>query len=1162
MFTRHMKIISTSIVLTTTALLLGAVYLFLGIQVWAAPAQSPVAAPVVTTAASQWAPQQPGYRITVDTTKPEGLYQLDYNALASAGLPVDTLDPHTFRLFWMGEEVAIEVTGEADNHFDADDSILFYGRNLDDLFFDGLVETNKYSGTNSYWLSYGGPNGKRMQLVDGSPVSAVASVFPHKQHLEQNHYYVPTRPYVEGEDHWFWQKITAFGSGSKSKDYTFSANNIATDIVTGSLKVKLFSVIKNKQHDLTLLVNGHEVYHNNTDWVGNTAFIATAVVPQAYFQEGSNTITVKVTNNPNSGGAVDVVYPNWMDVTYYDTFVSENNNLVSTNLTGAVQQQQISNFDSNELAVYDVSDLKNVRRVQNGSITGSGPFTIAFDSAAARLLTLVPAARQTPTSIEAVTYLASAYTPENLLDTSNAADYIIITHRDFWAEALQLANHRAAEYHVVMVDAQQIYDQFNGSVMSAEAIHDFLSYTYNHWAKRPTFVLLIGDGTYDMRNYRGSSFPTYIPVFLHLVGSITGETASENRFVTLENDTTYGDLLPDMHLGRFPVNSPDEAQAMVDKTINYETATCATHPQNVIFAADDEDGELYWQLSDGIADGYVDAPTNTVKYLPAPYTYTKRYLGKTCNYASDGNATSGDECRQQLIDEQNDTGALLVSYVGHSTKNFWAVEQIWNESAVDQLTNTNACELPVMLSMGCDEGNFHDPADTAVSEYGVRKLGVGPVATISPTYYGFPRKHDTLEKGFFKAVFQSNIKELGKALTWAKQNALNAGNETEADGFMLLGDPALKLRTNTVNLGNYVWWDVNADGVQDAGEPPLQGITVTLKDAGGSVLAVTTTDMDGFYRFEGLDADDYKVQFTTPDATWSISPKAQTTSDKDSDANSTSGETDLLTLSAGMVETGVDAGMTFPTSYTITKKNTTVDTEITPGDAVSFTIRITNTGQSWLTAVPLQDVYDTNYLRFVSATPAADDTLDDGALDWSDLTDSFGTPLLAGDHFVVIVNFIAKNQTSDLPDDITLNTARAHDIVADPDGPNGANTITATLADQSSSDSVNIHNPVGESMGGFSLVSSRSAVMLKWQSASEINIFGFNVLRSDNGGTFEKINTEIILAQHAGADIGASYHLIDQPDFDGHYRYQLEILHLDGTTERYGMIETDLDTTF
>ncbi len=61
---------------------------------------------------------------------------------------------------------------------------------------------------------------------------------------------------------------------------------------------------------------------------------------------------------------------------------------------------------------------------------------------------------------------------------------------------------------------------------------------------------------------------------------------------------------------------------------------------------------------------------------------------------------------------------------------------------------------------------------------------------------------------------------------------------------------------NYTSLGNYVWLDSNANGLQDAGEPPFEDITVSLYNAAGdTLLQQTLTDSNGFYRFDGLDPD-------------------------------------------------------------------------------------------------------------------------------------------------------------------------------------------------------------------------------------------------------------------------------------------------------------------
>ena len=364
----------------------------------------------------------------------------------------------------------------------------------------------------------------------------------------------------------------------------------------------------------------------------------------------------------------------------------------------------------------------------------------------------------------------------------------------------------------------------------------------------------------------------------------------------------------------------------------------------------------------------------------------------------------------------------------------------------------------------------------------------------------------------------------------------------------------------SVSIGDFVWWDLNEDGIQDAGEPGIQDVTVTLKDAGGNTVGATTTDANGAYSFTDLAPGDYTVVFTLPGSDWSFSPQGQGGDDaKDSDADPNTGEVSV-SLMPGEHDFTIDAGMTIPSSYAITKENTTVETDVAPGDPISFTITIQNTGDTWLTQIPLRDEYDTDYLAFVEANPASDDNDDDGVVDWSDLTVSFGQGLAPGESFTVVVHFTAKETTENLPNHETINTATAHDVLADPDGTNGP-TAAASLPDQSDDAPATILNPVGEAMGGFWARGAGHAVRLHWRTASEKDILGFNVLRSSDDGPFVQINESLIFARHAGADTGDLYSFQDRGVSGERVTYVLEIIYLNGRMKRYGREEIEMNAT-
>ena len=67
-------------------------------------------------------------------------------------------------------------------------------------------------------------------------------------------------------------------------------------------------------------------------------------------------------------------------------------------------------------------------------------------------------------------------------------------------------------------------------------------------------------------------------------------------------------------------------------------------------------------------------------------------------------------------------------------------------------------------------------------------------------------------------------------------------------------------------IGNFVWKDMNQDGLQTSGELGVAGVEVRLKNSADSVVATTTTDADGGYQFAGLYAGKYTVEVDTSSA--------------------------------------------------------------------------------------------------------------------------------------------------------------------------------------------------------------------------------------------------------------------------------------------------------
>jgi hypothetical protein len=116
-------------------------------------------------------------------------------------------------------------------------------------------------------------------------------------------------------------------------------------------------------------------------------------------------------------------------------------------------------------------------------------------------------------------------------------------------------------------------------------------------------------------------------------------------------------------------------------------------------------------------------------------------------------------------------------------------------------------------------------------------------------------------------------------------------------------------------IGQRVWDDVDGDGIQDAGEPGVTGVTVNLweSNAGGTPqtqVDTTTTGIDGMYQFTGTDPNKtYVVEFIAPADTIFTVKDAGSDDTKDSDANPGSGLTDLIDLDPGESNATISAGL-------------------------------------------------------------------------------------------------------------------------------------------------------------------------------------------------------------------------------------------------------------
>jgi len=151
-------------------------------------------------------------------------------------------------------------------------------------------------------------------------------------------------------------------------------------------------------------------------------------------------------------------------------------------------------------------------------------------------------------------------------------------------------------------------------------------------------------------------------------------------------------------------------------------------------------------------------------------------------------------------------------------------------------------------------------------------------------------------------------------------------------GIIVFRTPTPTRTPTPVNIGNFVWDDLDHDGRQDAGEPGIPGVTVQLwNTAKTQLIHSTMTNATGNYFVIAPTPGDYRIRVVLPNISDSFSPKNQAGGDDqlDSDINpsgSDMGFTDIFTIASNVISTTLyDAGIIIYRTPTPTRTQTPIN---------------------------------------------------------------------------------------------------------------------------------------------------------------------------------------------------------------------------------------------
>lgn len=362
----------------------------------------------------------------------------------------------------------------------------------------------------------------------------------------------------------------------------------------------------------------------------------------------------------------------------------------------------------------------------------------------------------------------------NVQNPTTQADYLLISHPDFKQQAERLAAYRRAQgWRSVVVSVEDIYKEFNGGQKSPHAIKEFLRYTLRSWAKpAPQYVVLFGDASWDPRQIpplgvKRDFVPTY------------GKPVSDYWYTLLVGN----DVLPDMTVGRIPCETAAQAEAAINKIIEYDTVKPQPWMKNFLLVTGGENLSEQQEFYDDAVLGV------------APFLSQNLYLcGDTITAALLRSSQYGTSLSTHIVNSIN-AGVVWLNYVGHGAPSLTEIPG-WD---ADVLSNKG--RYPLLVTFSCQNGAFAERELSARNEEYMLIANKGSVASMGTTGYGTKIIDAMLNTNMFDVMWRLKLRRLGDIMQEAK---LGLGHFDESPyyntllQYSLLGDPLSRLPIDTV----------------------------------------------------------------------------------------------------------------------------------------------------------------------------------------------------------------------------------------------------------------------------------------------------------------------------------------------------------------------------
>ncbi len=723
-----------------------------------------------------------------------GVYRLTAADLRSMGINTSGLDPKTIRIYGHQEgmldelpaasvrldppELPLMVVGESDGVLDESDQIYFYANGPHVWRYQpslGRYEhvQHLYDEASHVFMTFGGKQGQRMSSLDAGVAvqsDSVSSIAAAMLFHESDQYNLS----ISGKE-WLGERF-----GGQTDAYTF--NHDLKEIQSGSsllMKFRLAGRNPGGSGYFTLNAGGrqqfipisalniNDISYIDEEWEGRFTAARNWQFTLSYARP-----------NFNAYG-----YLGWYEIHYSRNLVFSGSQFDVALLNRIPGQKKEWRFQGSGFQVWDVSNAY-APAAQNLLSGASFSYFREVQGSKPRRLVCFDAASALKPEFEAVVSNqdVKALPPGELL---------IISHPDFLNQANTLAEHRRKQGLVCNIVAPQaVYREFSSSVQDISALRNFIRYQWNKSqssAHPLKYVLLFGAASYDYKN-RVKGNTNFVPVYQSDITSYLNTSfASDDFYGFLDSASGFRLFNGNMAVavGRLPVRSAEEAEAVVAKIIHYDSpATLGEWRNRIAFAADDVDNDQ-WEFE------FLNESESYAQFVASAhpeYNADKVYFD-AFRQVNTGNTESYPDA-QASINRNMSRGTLFFNYMGHGGEKGWAQEEVLTIPMIKNWTNRD--RMPIMVTATCEFSRFDDPARQSAGELSLLHAEGGNVALLTTTRLTYNTGNKSINSSFWKeyglAAAPGDMPSIGDIM----RNVKNRGSRTDEDRkFALLGDPSL-----------------------------------------------------------------------------------------------------------------------------------------------------------------------------------------------------------------------------------------------------------------------------------------------------------------------------------------------------------------------------------